>query len=37
VAFSRSWSSWGTHTIKLVVVGTVDRPRAHLDAFAIAG
>jgi hypothetical protein len=37
VAFSRSWSSWGSHTIKLVVVGTADRPRADLDAFEVAG
>ena len=35
VVFSRSWASYGTHTIKLVVVGTADRPRADLDAFEI--
>ncbi len=35
VAFSRSWSSYGAHKIKLVVVGTTDRPRADIDAFAV--
>jgi hypothetical protein len=35
VAYSRSWSGYGAHTIKLVVVGTTDRPRADLDAFAV--
>lgn len=35
VAFSRSWTSYGSHTIKLVVVGTPDRPRVSLDAFEV--
>ncbi len=35
VAFSKSWTSYGAHKIKLVVVGTTDRPRADLDAFAL--
>jgi hypothetical protein len=37
VAFTRSWSSTGEHTIKLVVLGTADRPRADLDAFEVVG
>jgi len=35
LAFTRSWSGYGAHTIKLVVIGTADRPRADLDAFAV--
>lgn len=35
VAFSKSWSSYGAHTIKLVVVGTTDRPRVDLDGFGV--
>ena len=35
VAFSRSWSSYGKHTIKLVVVGTAGGPRVDLDAFEV--
>lgn len=35
VVFSKAWSSYGSHTIKLVVVGTPDRPRVDLDAFEI--
>ena len=35
VAFSKSWSSYGPHTIRLVVVGTASRPRADLDAFEV--
>ncbi len=35
VAFSRTWSSAGTHTIKVVVVGTPGRPRIDLDAFEV--
>lgn len=35
VAWSRSWASTGTHTLKLVVVGTVGRPRVDVDAFEI--
>lgn len=37
VVFSRTWTSYGSHTIKLVVVGTPDRPRAELDAFEVIG
>ena len=37
VAFSRSWSSYGRHSIKLVAVGTTDRPRVDLDAFEVLG
>jgi hypothetical protein len=35
VAFSRSWSSWGSHTIKVVVVGTAGRPWVGVDAFEV--
>ncbi|NJD26926.1 MAG: hypothetical protein FIA92_01355 [Chloroflexi bacterium] len=35
VAFSKSWSARGTHTIKLVVVGTAGRPRVDVDAFEV--
>lgn len=35
VVFSKGWSSYGSHTITLVVVGTPDRPRADLDAFEV--
>ena len=35
VAFSRSWSSYGAHTIKLVIVGTAGRPYADFDALEI--
>ena len=35
VGFSTSWASYGSHTIKLVVVGTSGRPRVDLDAFEI--
>jgi Zn-dependent alcohol dehydrogenase len=35
VVYSRAWSSYGTHTLKLVVVGTAGRPRGELDAFEI--
>lgn len=35
VAFSKSWTSYASHTIRLVAVGTPDRPRADLDAFEI--
>lgn len=37
VAFTTGWSSYGKHTIKLVVVGTADRPRVDLDAFEVVG
>jgi hypothetical protein len=35
VAFSHVFPSWGTHTIKLVPVGTAGRPRIDVDAFAV--
>jgi hypothetical protein len=35
VAFSRTWSRVGTHTIRLVAVGTTSRPRVDLDAFEV--
>jgi hypothetical protein len=35
VAFGRGWSSYGSHTIKLVVVGTAGHPRVDLDAFEV--
>jgi hypothetical protein len=35
IVFSKAWTSYATHTIKLVVVGTADHPRAELDAFEV--
>ncbi len=35
VAFSAGWSSLGTHTLRVVVVGTATHPRVDLDAFEI--
>ena len=35
VAWSRTWATSGTHTLKLVVVGTPGRPRAHVDAVEV--
>ena len=35
VAFSRTWSRVGTHTIRLVAVGTTARPRVDLDALEV--
>jgi hypothetical protein len=35
VVFNRNWTSYGSHTIKLVVVGTAGRPSFALDAFEI--
>ena len=35
VVYAKGWTSYGTHTIKLVVVGTADRPVATLDAFEL--
>jgi hypothetical protein len=35
VVFNKSWTSYATHTIKLVVVGTAGRPRVDLDAFEV--
>ena len=35
IVFSKAWSSYATHTIKLVVVGTAGHPRVELDAFEV--
>ncbi len=35
VLFSRSWSTPGTHSVRLVVVGTSGRPRVDVDGFAV--
>lgn len=35
LAWTKTWSTSASHTIKLVVVGTAGRPRVDLDAFAI--
>jgi hypothetical protein len=35
VAWSRTWASAGTHTLKLVVVGSAGRPRVDLDALEV--
>jgi hypothetical protein len=35
VVFGKAWSSYASHTIKLVVVGTADRPAVNLDAFEV--
>ena len=35
VVYSKGWSSYGSHTIKLVVVGTGERPLATVDAFEL--
>ena len=35
VLFSKGWSSYASHTMKLVVVGTAGTPRVELDAFEI--
>ena len=35
VVYAKGWTSYGTHTIKLVVVGTSGHPRFDLDAFAV--
>ena len=33
LAWARTWTASGSHTVKLVVVGTAGRPRVDLDAF----
>jgi hypothetical protein len=33
-AYQQSFAAVGTHTIRIVVVGTAGRPRVDLDAFA---
>ena len=35
LAYTRTWSAVGTHTLRLVAVTTASRPRVDLDAFAI--
>jgi subtilisin family serine protease len=35
VVAARSWSVSGSHTVKLVVVGTARHPRVDIDAFAV--
>ena len=35
VVWSRTWAASGTHTLKLVVVGTAGHPRVDIDAFEI--
>jgi hypothetical protein len=35
VAYAKTWTTSGTHTIKIVVVGTSGRPRVDLDAFEV--
>jgi hypothetical protein len=35
VVWSRTWASTGSHTLKLVVVGTAGRPRIDLDALLL--
>jgi GH25 family lysozyme M1 (1,4-beta-N-acetylmuramidase) len=34
IVFARNWSTVGTHTIKIVVVGNAGHPRVDVDAFA---
>ena len=33
VVFAKSWASVGTHTLKIVVLGTAGRPRVDVDGF----
>jgi hypothetical protein len=35
IVFSKAWSTYASHKIKLVVLGTAGRPRAELDAFEV--
>jgi virginiamycin B lyase len=35
LAYTRTWSTVGTHTLKLVAVTTASRPRVDVDAFAL--
>ena len=35
VVFSKAWRTSGEHTIKIVVVGTVNHPRVDLDALVV--
>jgi hypothetical protein len=35
VVWTKTWASAGTHTVKIVVVGTSGRPRLDIDAMAV--
>jgi hypothetical protein len=35
VVFQRSWAASGSHTIKVVVVGTAGHPKVEIDAFPV--
>jgi subtilisin len=35
IVFTRSWATDGPHTVRVVVLGTADRPRVDVDAFVI--
>jgi hypothetical protein len=35
LVYAKAWGSNGTHTIKVVVVGTAGHPRVDIDAFAL--
>lgn len=35
MVYSKAWSTWATHTIKLVSVGTAGHPKIDLDAFVL--
>src|SRR2546423_12004061 len=35
VIFTKAWGTVGTHTIKLVPVGTAGHPRVDIDAFVV--
>ena len=35
IVFSKAWTSYASHTIKIVVVGTANRPQIDLDAFEV--
>jgi len=37
IAWSRSWSSTGTHTVVIRVLGTGGRPKVDVDGFAVLG
>ncbi|MGH3074697.1 MAG: hypothetical protein ACRDQC_07220 [Gaiellales bacterium] len=35
-AYQQSWPASGTHTIRIVIVGTTGRPRVDIDGFAVS-
>jgi hypothetical protein len=35
IVFATSWSTRGTHSVKILVVGTEGHPRIDVDAFAV--